>query len=115
MQKVFHYFFGICTIIAGGSSLYYLLNPERMESLRVLAALVVEAIISLVFFIMLEPRPRVTQAQVRHDERIKSQGLNIILLVAALVTIVLFATSCSRSITVHEAANGKAKCGRYLR
>ncbi len=23
--------------------------------------------------------------------------------------------SCSRGITVNEAANGKAKCGRYLR
>jgi hypothetical protein len=24
-------------------------------------------------------------------------------------------TSCSRGITPYEAANGKAKCGRYLR
>jgi len=30
------------------------------------------------------------------------------------VTVASFA-SCARGITVDEAANGKAKCGRYLR
>jgi hypothetical protein len=30
------------------------------------------------------------------------------------VTIISF-VSCARGITVDEAANGKAKCGRYLR
>jgi hypothetical protein len=35
----------------------------------------------------------------------------IILFVAAII----FLTSCSRGITPFEAANGKAKCGRYLK
>ncbi|MFT3682790.1 MAG: hypothetical protein QM791_21205 [Ferruginibacter sp.] len=29
--------------------------------------------------------------------------------------VVLILSSCSRGITVYEAANGKAKCGRYIR
>ena len=28
---------------------------------------------------------------------------------------VLFLASCSRGITINEAANGKTKCGRYIR
>lgn len=29
--------------------------------------------------------------------------------------IALLASSCARGITTYEAANGKAKCGKYLR
>ena len=36
-------------------------------------------------------------------------------LIIALVLVVLVGTSCSRGITPFQAANGKAKCGRYLR
>ena len=97
MQKVFHYIFGISTCVTGAMGIYYLLNPEKVESLGVIAALIVECILSFVLYVMLEPRPRNTQAQIRHDDRIKSQGFTTILLVAALVTIVLFASSCSSS------------------
>ena len=31
------------------------------------------------------------------------------------ITAVLLFVSCSRGITINEAANGKAKCGRYIR
>ncbi len=31
------------------------------------------------------------------------------------VSATIFFSSCSKGITVSEAANGKAKCGRYLR
>ena len=31
------------------------------------------------------------------------------------VSAAIFLSSCARGITVSEAANGKAKCGRYLR
>ncbi len=31
-----------------------------------------------------------------------------------IVTCIVLA-SCSRGITIHEAANGKAKCGRYIK
>lgn len=33
----------------------------------------------------------------------------------ALLALVLIATSCNRYITTYEAANGKAKCGRYIK
>ncbi|HOZ76447.1 MAG TPA: hypothetical protein PLY34_00570 [Ferruginibacter sp.] len=32
-----------------------------------------------------------------------------------IVAAAIFLSSCSRGITIHEAANGKAKCGRYVR
>ena len=97
MQKVFHYIFGICTFITGAMGLYYLINPEKVESIKVIAALIVECIFSFILYVMLEPRPRNTEYQRRHDDRIKSQGITTMLLMAALVTIVLFASSCSSS------------------
>lgn len=33
----------------------------------------------------------------------------------ALTALALAVTSCNRYITTYEAANGKAKCGRYLK
>jgi hypothetical protein len=32
-----------------------------------------------------------------------------------LLTAVIYLASCARGISPYEAANGKAKCGRYLR
>jgi hypothetical protein len=32
-----------------------------------------------------------------------------------IVSTVLYLASCARGISPYEAANGKAKCGRYLR
>ncbi|WP_430900086.1 MULTISPECIES: hypothetical protein [unclassified Paraflavitalea] len=36
-------------------------------------------------------------------------------LAVAVATVVVFVSSCSRAITPFQAANGKAKCGRYVR
>jgi hypothetical protein len=45
--------------------------------------------------------------------------MNTVLKIIATATIILIAyamlTSCSRRITPYEAANGKAKCGRWLK
>lgn len=32
-----------------------------------------------------------------------------------VVTAVIYLSSCARGITTYEAANGKAKCGRYIK
>jgi len=32
-----------------------------------------------------------------------------------VIMTIVFLVSCSRAITPYEAANGKAKCGRYLK
>jgi len=39
----------------------------------------------------------------------------VILFAFLLGAVAAFASSCSRGITPDEAANGRAKCGRYLR
>lgn len=115
MQKVLYYFFGISTFVSGVMGIYYIIYPSEIPSMGTIVALLVECIFSFILYIMLEPRPRKTEAQIKHDERIKNQGFTTILLLAAAIMIILFASSCSRSITVQEAANGKAKCGRNLR
>ncbi|MGG9970418.1 hypothetical protein ACQ33O_01385 [Ferruginibacter sp. SUN002] len=38
-----------------------------------------------------------------------------VLLLSLFVSVVLVFMSCARGITPYEAANGKAKCGRYVR
>ncbi len=35
--------------------------------------------------------------------------------ILAVLFLLLFLSSCSRGITTFEAANGKAKCGRYIK
>jgi hypothetical protein len=35
--------------------------------------------------------------------------------ILSAIAVILFVSSCSRGITTYEAANGKAKCGRYVR
>jgi hypothetical protein len=39
----------------------------------------------------------------------------IVMLFALIITVALFCSSCARGISPYDAANGKAKCGRYLR
>lgn len=38
-----------------------------------------------------------------------------LLFTAIILSAILFLSSCSRGITVYDAANGKAKCGRYVK
>lgn len=38
-----------------------------------------------------------------------------VLLCAAAMAAITYLSSCARGITPYEAANGKAKCGRYIR
>lgn len=39
----------------------------------------------------------------------------ILMLCIAVVSAAIFFNSCARGISPFEAANGKAKCGRYVR
>jgi hypothetical protein len=46
------------------------------------------------------------------------KGARSALVIAIIITVLIFAlmaSSCSRSITPFQAANGKAKCGRWLK
>ena len=55
----------------------------------------IEFFFSTVLFIMIEPRPRKTIAQIKHDDKIKNQGLSILMMMLVAVIIVVFASSCS--------------------
>ncbi len=41
--------------------------------------------------------------------------MRILLVIAFVAFAALFFSSCARGITPYEAANGKAKCGRYIK
>jgi hypothetical protein len=97
MQKIFYYLFGISTCITGAMGIYYLINPSAAPSLGTIAALVLECIVSFILCIMLEPRPRETHSQIKHDDKIKTQGITTILLIVVAVAIVILASSCSSS------------------
>jgi hypothetical protein len=45
----------------------------------------------------------------------ETRGFVTLLLLAICFIIILFASSCSRYVTVDQAANGKAKCGKWLK
>ena len=94
MKNLFHYFFAIITVITG-ITFIYLTIIGRYD--RVLVMVGFEAAISCIFAIMLEPRPRFTPAQIKHDDNIKSQGLSTLLLIGLAICIILFASSCTTS------------------
>jgi hypothetical protein len=43
------------------------------------------------------------------------QKMKKLILPAALIITLFCMLSCAKGITTYEAANGKAKCGRYIR
>jgi hypothetical protein len=45
----------------------------------------------------------------------ETKGFVTLLLLAICFIIILFASSCSRYVSVNDAANGKAKCGKWLK
>lgn len=106
MKKIFYYLFGIITCITGIAGIYYMINPSELESTSVIVALFFETMFSGVLFIMLEPRPRITQAQKRHDDRVKSQGLVTIFLLCGCIVLLLFASSCK---TTGYGCHGRSK------
>ena len=42
-------------------------------------------------------------------------GMLLTVLIAAFITLLIFSLSSCRCITVQQAANGKAKCGKWLK
>jgi hypothetical protein len=106
MKKILYYIFGVITCITGIAGIYYMFNPSELESMGVLVALFFECMFSGVLFIMLEPRPRNTQRQIEHDNKVKSQGLVTIFLLCGCIVLLLFATSCKPT---GYGCNGRSK------
>lgn len=92
MKKFFCYGMGMISVITGICFLYMFFTGQYNSTLVLLGF---ECCISTVFFIMLEERPRKTEAQIRHDDRIKGQGLSLLLLIAIAAVVITFASSCS--------------------
>jgi len=49
------------------------------------------------------------------SKKTENRGFVTLLLFATCIIIVLFASSCSRYVSVNDAANGKARCGKWLK
>ena len=94
MKKFFHYSFGVISVITG-ICFIYMFCKGQYNSMLVAAG--IECCFSTILFIMLEPRPRITQAQIRHDDTVKNQGLGLLVIIALAVVVLLFASSCSRN------------------
>lgn len=91
MKKLFYYAFGIISVITGLAGIYFFVNLK----FDMFAMAFFECIFSTVLFIMLEERPRKTQVQKQYDDRIKSQGLGLLIITSIAVVLALFMTSCS--------------------
>jgi tRNA(Phe) wybutosine-synthesizing methylase Tyw3 len=57
---------------------------------------------------------RLPLSKLKHMKQQRELDFTIPLL-ALIILIAVLASSCSRSITVQQAADGKAKCGKWLR
>jgi len=104
MNKAFHYFFGVLSVVTGIHFLYLLLTAQY-GSLIVSSGFL--CCISTVLFIMLEPRPRVTEYQRKEDDRIQGQGLGILTMIVIAAVIVIFASSCT---TTGYGCHGRSHC-----
>jgi dipeptide/tripeptide permease len=92
MKKFFYYSFGLISV-ATGICFMYMFFKGQYNSMLVAAG--IECCFSTVLFIMLEPRPRKTQAQIRHDNTVKNQGLGLLVMITLAVVVILFASSCT--------------------
>lgn len=77
MKKLFYTLMGIISVVTGIFGIYYLLINVDLVNFGLCF---IECIFSTVIFIMLEERPRNTEYQIRRDNKIKTQGLVILLL-----------------------------------
>lgn len=92
MKKFFHYSFGIISVVTGICFMYMFFKGQYNSKL---VAAGIECCFSTILFIMLEPRPRKTQAQIRHDNNMNNQGLGLLIMMTLAVVVILFASSCS--------------------
>jgi len=97
MQKFFYYGLGVLSVITGVLFMYCFLTQDYWENPVVIVTLGVECMVSTILFIMLEPRPRKTEAQRRHDDRIKNQGLGILTMITVAIAAIVLLASCSRN------------------
>lgn len=97
MERAFYRVFYCITIVVGCITMYYFLSGKYLteDGFKAFALGVVETIVFGIFTIIAEPRPRKTELQRKHDDKIKTRGLYCLLLVFGAVIVILFMSSCS--------------------
>ena len=104
MQKIFNYSFLFVFLVCGIWLIYLLANLSETTNGQLLYMFSL-SMVSFIFYIMTEKEA---------SEETQTGGYVTLLLVAVCVIIILFASSCSRYVSVDDAANGRARCGQHL-
>lgn len=105
MKKIFNYSFFVVFLICSISICYFMFNLSEVTAGQLLS-LMGMSIVGFVFYKMTENGA---------SKETENKGFVTLLLLAVCFIIILFASSCSRYVTVDQAANGKAKCGKWLK
>jgi hypothetical protein len=105
MRKIFNYSFLVVFLISGITFIYLMTNLSETSNGQILYLLAL-TIISFVFYIMTEKEA---------SEKTQIRGFVTLWLLAGAVILILFMSSCSRYVSVQDAANGRARCGQSLK
>lgn len=105
MRKIFNYSFLVVFLFSVITIIYLLFNLSNTTGGQFISALGF-CFISFLFYIMTE-KECATETKVR-------AYITLWFFVGAVI-IILLMCSCSRAISVQDAANGKARCGQHLK
>ena len=105
MKKIFNYSFLVIFLISAITLIYSLFNLSGTSGVQ-LMSLVVFCFISFIFYTMSEEGA---------SNDTVNRGYATLILIAIAVIILLFMSSCSRYVSVQDAANGRARCGQSLK
>ena len=95
MKKIFHISMGMFSLISF-IVFFYTLTQSPVDVGRVLYMMFLFCC-SSIMFIMTQPRPRVTKAQKRNDDRVKDGGLfNLVLIFITAIVIIVMSSCGSR-------------------
>lgn len=105
MKKIFNYMFLGVFLCSAVTFIYLMANLSETTAGQLLY-LMGMSIVSFVFYKMTDKNA---------SKETENRGFVTLILVAVCVVIILFASSCSRYVSVDDAANGKARCGKWLK
>jgi len=105
MRKVFNYSFLVIFLFSFITIIYLLFNLSETSNGQFISALGF-CFISFLFYIM-------TEKECSTETKTRAY-ITLWFFVGALI-VILFMCSCSRYMSVNDAASGKAKCGQHLK
>jgi len=106
MKKIFNYSFLIVFLFSAITFIYLMANPSETTMGQILVMLGF-SIVSFIMFIMTEKGA---------TKETENGGFVSLILIFICAIIIMFASSsCSRYVSVDDAANGRARCGQSLR